>query len=1305
MPTIDQLKEQETPPTPLFLFDCKLSSGQVERWSTHAVTVGGNLYSARLLQHNLFVLQSSSDDGLDAPQKITATLANADSHYSQLERQTGFKGAQVTISFLFYDLASASAASELRVIFRGVGNPPEEITESAFRVTFTSRLSLQRVILPEVQIERRCPWTFPATAQQRADALSGGANGKYSAAYRCGYSADQPSGVGNLNGAAVFTSCDYTRSACQARGMFNVDAANHPTARFGGVEYVPAQIQVRSYGEKGSHLSPLVDNQARYSDFVPLVYGTAWYRPPIVFSRNDGNLTRLEVLLGMGEIAGVIKVIANGVEIPLGQSGVNMTATGWYNLITAGTRTGAFDYNFTDGQGNPLGDPYGDMAMLSVVLPNQISNGDSLPKISVLVNGIKLEAFDSVGASLGESFTNNPAWVLLDVLRRSGWLKSELDLLSFAAAAQYLGAAITTKDLYGNNVVVPRFECNLVIQNRRSAAEVVKGIRNGSMLLLRYGRTGLLRLDAENTFALQQPTQAAGGNGTQTLNGGWPAYEFGDTAATGGIARRSSGEPTLRLWARSGADTPNRLTVEFQDEFNQYQQDSLSLVDATDSTLTSREVTAAFPAVGVANFDQAARVLRLQLAKTLVGYTFVEFETSVRGVGLAPGDLITVTYGKEGLSRQPFRVVRLVPAKNYLTVQVTAQWHDDAWYGLSGSDVTGGQPGGNSDATIPRPLIGSVLDAHGIDQFGITESVIQGATGSAVALNVSFITPTKPSSTSAAIPLLSLSPTLAPTGGTIAGNQNLYYAVTAVDASGGESGLSFVVRASIPSGTSTNQVTLLGLTFSPGTTSFNVYRGTNPSELLRIASNHALAATFVDAGSTAQLVGPPDGNYDHANIYWRRELQPEVGADIFTSTTIGNSTLGMTPNTFAGAVARISRGTGAGQERTTTANTGTVLTITPAWTTTPDATSLFVVADSGWNFGAVGTSSPVQIQVPNWGGQTVQISARSANAKDQESPAGLNPLTDWQIGSGGVISVDYDVAPLPLFGLGLAGQGSVDLLGISFPSLTNTNTISAGTLTIYSWSELNPAPPVLAGGVAVADSTITLSATTLAAVNDSLQIDGEMLMVTGVQSGGTTLNVARAVHNSTATIHSAGASVYRMQPTSTSVSFIPKFFGTPASGGYLHSIYLPDVRIGAAEFYVTNSIGNSLVRHLSFGSTLDNGLRTLAGGQISLQVDGYLAIQTNATPPFIIEKTYAARDIFATVGQAPAGGSIQLTVRQNATTYCTLTIPDGATVSNIVNGFGLPPLVSNAQLNLDITSVPGAANTLPGSDLTVTIRL
>jgi hypothetical protein len=395
MPTIETLKEQEAALTPLFLFDCVLASGSTERWSTHAVTFNGNAYNARLLKHNLFELQAGSDIGLDGAAKITITLANADSHFSEIERQTGFRGAQVTVQLVFFDLNAAQAASQTRVIFAGVGNTADEITESGFKVSFTNRLNLQRILLPDVRIQRRCPWTFPSTPSQRQDALMGGAKGAYSALYRCGYSPDQAGGVGNLNNGAPFTTCDHTRANCVARGMFDTDQSNNVTRRFGGIEFLPSQIQVRSFGEQGSHLSPRAVNTALYNDFVPLVYGTAWQTPPVVFARNDGNLTRMEVLISMGAIQGIVTVVVNDIEIPLGIAGANMTATGWYNVINTGTRPGSFDYDFTDSAGNPLGDPFGSMAYVSVVVPNSISNGNSLPRVKVLVQGLKLEQFDA----------------------------------------------------------------------------------------------------------------------------------------------------------------------------------------------------------------------------------------------------------------------------------------------------------------------------------------------------------------------------------------------------------------------------------------------------------------------------------------------------------------------------------------------------------------------------------------------------------------------------------------------------------------------------------------------------------------------------------------------------------------------------------------------------------------------------------------------------------------------------------------------------------------------------------------------
>jgi len=48
---------------------------------------------------------------------------------------------------------------------------------------------------------------------------------------------------------------------------------------------------------------------------------------------------------------------------------------------------------------------------------------------------------------------------------------------SFATAAGYCGEPIAALDLYGNAITVPRFECNLILKSRRTAADVIRGIR------------------------------------------------------------------------------------------------------------------------------------------------------------------------------------------------------------------------------------------------------------------------------------------------------------------------------------------------------------------------------------------------------------------------------------------------------------------------------------------------------------------------------------------------------------------------------------------------------------------------------------------------------------------------------------------------------------------------------------------------------------------------------------------------------------------------------------------------------------
>jgi len=199
--------------------------------------------------------------------------------------------------------------------------------------------------------------------------------------------------------------------------------------------------------------------------------------------------------------------------------------------------------------------------------------------------------------------------------------------------------------------------------------------------------------------------------------------------------------------------------------------------------------------------------------------------------------------------------------------------------------------------------------------------------------------------------------------------------------------------------------------------------------------------------------------------------------------------------------------------------------------------------------------------------------------------------------------------------------------------------------------------------------------------------------------------VVRGAQGSSAAVHASGTAIYHLERTTVVIPFVRGFFGSPASGSFRQSIHLPDVRVGVANLYMINGFGNGLVGYAPFGGVVDNGLRTLSGGQISIQVEGFLAIQNNAAPALVMDRAHAVRDVFAVVREAPDGGDVELVVRQGALTYCTLTIPDGETISNVVSGFGLPPLGADALLYLDVIAVPGAPNTLPGRDLTVTIRL
>jgi hypothetical protein len=169
-------------------------------------------------------------------------------------------------------------------------------------------------------------------------------------------------------------------------------------------------------------------------------------------------------------------------------------------------------------------------------------------------------------------------------------------------------------------------------------------------------------------------------------------------------------------------------------------------------------------------------------------------------------------------------------------------------------------------------------------------------------------------------------------------------------------------------------------------------------------------------------------------------------------------------------------------------------------------------------------------------------------------------------------ALDTAVSGQPVFGLYPIGAGSVEVLGIAFASLDNTLSISAGTLTLAYWDELNgPSTILLSAAMGASDVSFSVATAVSASSGDLVQIDAEVMVVQQNLTNSTTVPVTRASHGTTAAAHTAQTGVYLLEEKIFIMPFAQDFFGSPASGSYAFPITIPDVRIAAGELFMTNS--------------------------------------------------------------------------------------------------------------------------------------
>ena len=130
------------------------------------------------------------------------------------------------------------------------------------------------------------------------------------------------------------------------------------------------------------------------------------------------------------------------------------------------------------------------------------------------------------------------------------------------------------------------------------------------------------------------------------------------------------------------------------------------------------------------------------------------------------------------------------------------------------------------------------------------------------------------------------------------------------------------------------------------------------------------------------LAAPVDPNFDHANFYWRMELQPEVHATAHSANTIANGALEMPENRYRGADGADHARSGARAGADDRGTHGDDVDGRAAVGGRAGRNSWFAVAEGGWKFGALSKTSPVEFAIPNRSGETVEILGRAANVND-----------------------------------------------------------------------------------------------------------------------------------------------------------------------------------------------------------------------------------------------------------------------------------------------------------------------------------
>src|SRR3954470_17103732 len=159
--TLYQIKEQALAFQPLMLAKITLTDGTIARYATHGLRTadsgfqyGGVDWLPRIMNTKQAATQAMSEQGIDTPPTCTLRLADSDrSIFRNLEMPIGFKGAELQIVFVFWNVGTSEFSSNELPLFTGVCDGAK-LSGKQLSITANSKMNMQRISLPSTRIQK-----------------------------------------------------------------------------------------------------------------------------------------------------------------------------------------------------------------------------------------------------------------------------------------------------------------------------------------------------------------------------------------------------------------------------------------------------------------------------------------------------------------------------------------------------------------------------------------------------------------------------------------------------------------------------------------------------------------------------------------------------------------------------------------------------------------------------------------------------------------------------------------------------------------------------------------------------------------------------------------------------------------------------------------------------------------------------------------------------------------------------------------------------------------------------------------------